>query len=252
VGSLAFQEPIIITGGRTIIDGYGRWELARQLGRVTILCIEHDLSEEESLPWLIQTHLPSRGLNAYCRILIALDLEASLQEKARANQRAGGRNKGSSNLTEAKSLDVRSAVAAVARASTGNVTKVKRLRETAHPEIEQAVRTGEISIHRAWQWSHEAHKKQLENLRLRRLESGLKKKARMLVADHRAKLLPPASDPPSLTMPDLASLVRCLSTMSTDESRAFGAVSMAVLDVPGKGIYMTQELVQALKPPQRR
>jgi hypothetical protein len=38
--------------------------------------------------------------------------------------------------------------------------------------------------------------------------------------------------------------------MSTDESPAFGAVTMAVLDVPGKGIYITQELVQAFKPPQ--
>lgn len=248
-GDLAFRAPIVITRDRLIIDGYARLELARRQGHATILCIEFDLSGEESLCWLIQTHLPSRGLSAYCRILLALDLEPSLRERARANQQAGGRNKASPSLTEPNNLDVRSEVAAVARASAGNVTKVKQLRKTAHAEVEQAVRTGEISIHKAWQWSRNAPKKQLENLRLRRLERGIKKKARVLVDDHRAKLLPSVSHPPSLIVSDLVSLVNCLSNMSTDESSAFGAVTMAVLDVPGKGIYMTQDLIQAFKPP---
>jgi tetratricopeptide (TPR) repeat protein len=94
----------------------------------TILCIEHDLAEEEALHWLIQSHRPSRGLNSYSRVLLALDLEPSLQERARANQQAGGQTKGSSNLTEAHRLDVRSETAAVAGVSTGNITKVKALR----------------------------------------------------------------------------------------------------------------------------
>ena len=87
---------------------------------MSILCIEHDLTEEAALRWLIQSHRPSRGLNAYSRILLALDLQPSLQEKARANQRAGGRNKGSSKLTEGNRLDGRSEIAAVADVSTGN------------------------------------------------------------------------------------------------------------------------------------
>jgi hypothetical protein len=160
-GDLAFREPIVITRHRKIIDGYARLELARRQGRATILCFEYDLSGEESLRWLIQTHLPCRGLNAYCRTLLALDREQSLKDKALANQQAGGRNKGSSNLTEATTLDVRSEIAAAAHVSAGNVTKVKQLRERAHAEVVQAVRTGEISIHRAWQWSPEAHKEQL-------------------------------------------------------------------------------------------
>jgi hypothetical protein len=193
---------------------------------------------------VIQAHLPCRGLNAYGRTLLALDLEQSLKDKARANQQSGGRNKGSSNLTEAKTLDVRSEIAAIAHVSTGNVTKVKQLRETAHAEVEQTVRTGEISIHKAWQWSHEASKKQLENLRLRRLKRGIRKKARALVAGHRAKLLPSAPDTPSFTVTELINLASRLSTMSTDESTAFGTVDIATLDVSGKAIYLTKELVQ--------
>ena len=246
-GDLVFREPIIITRDRLIIDGYVRLELARRRRRATVHCIEHDLNEEEALRWLIQTKLPSRGLNAYGRILIALDLESSLQERARNNQQAGGRNSGSSNLTEAETLDVRSEIAAIAHVSTGNVTKVKQLRKTAHAEVELAVRTGEISIHKAWQWSHESHKKQLESLRLRRLERGIKKKARSLVAEHRTKLLPLASQTPSVTVPDLVNLVNCLSA---EESTLASVVTISVLDIPGKGIYLTQDLVKTFGPPQ--
>jgi hypothetical protein len=79
---VAFRQPIVITRARWIIDGYARWQLARQKGLTTILCIEHDLDEEEALRWLIQSHRPSRGLNSYGRVLLALDLEPCLQERA--------------------------------------------------------------------------------------------------------------------------------------------------------------------------
>ena len=247
LGDFAFREPLRITRDFTVIDGYARWELARRLGRASILCIVSGLTEEDALRWIIQSHRPSRGLNDYSRILLALDLVPSLQEKARANQRAGGQNKGSSNLTEAKRLEVRSEISAVAGVSTGNVTKVRQLRKSVHPTIEQALRNGEIRIHKAWQWSYEPHEKQLENLRLRRLERGIKKKARALVAKHQAKILPSEPCPNSFKMRDLVNLVTCLSIMSADESKAFGVV-MAKLDVPGKGIYVTHELARAFCP----
>jgi hypothetical protein len=46
-GDLAFGQPLTITKGGTIIDGYARWELARYQGRSTLLCLEYGLSEEE-------------------------------------------------------------------------------------------------------------------------------------------------------------------------------------------------------------
>jgi hypothetical protein len=95
-GDLAFREPIVVTRERAIIDGYARCKLAQQQGRTTLACIEYDLTEAEALRWLIQNHLPSRGLKPFSRVLLALDLEPSLREKARSNQQAGGQNKGSS------------------------------------------------------------------------------------------------------------------------------------------------------------
>jgi hypothetical protein len=128
LGDLAFQSPFIITRDRLIIDGYGRWELAKQEGRTTLQCVEHDLDEQEALKWLIQTHRPSPGLSAFIRIELALDLEPYFQKKAALNQHAGGRGKGLSKLTEAERVDSRKEVAHVARCSLGNVHKVKRMR----------------------------------------------------------------------------------------------------------------------------
>jgi hypothetical protein len=114
-GDLAFHEPLTITNDRLIIDGYGRWTLAGLQGRSTLPCLEYALSEAEALQWILRTHQRSSGLNAFNRILLAFDLESTFQEKARLNQRAGGRFKGSSNLTEADRLDVRSEIAGGSR-----------------------------------------------------------------------------------------------------------------------------------------
>jgi hypothetical protein len=145
LGCLAFREPIVVTENGLIVDGYARRELARLRDDQTILCRQYDMTEEEALRWLIQSHRPSRGLNSYRRVLLALDLESCLQERARANQQAGGHSKGSSHLTEARRMDVRSEIASIAGVSTGNVTKAKQLRETAHPRVELAVRREKLA-----------------------------------------------------------------------------------------------------------
>ena len=101
MGDLAFRDPLLITRERVIVDGYARWDVARKQGRSTLRCIEYELSEADALHWLLQRHRRSAQLNDYCRILLALDFETSLKEKARANQQVGGREKGSSKLTSA-------------------------------------------------------------------------------------------------------------------------------------------------------
>ena len=148
MGPLALREPIVITQRRIIVDGYARWELARRQGRQTILCLEYGLTDEDALRWLIQRHRPSHSLSKYNQALLALDLEPSLQETARANQQWGGQNKGLSSLTEAHTVDVRSKIAADAGISPGTLDKVRKVK-SADPKIREATRSGEISIHRA-------------------------------------------------------------------------------------------------------
>jgi hypothetical protein len=170
----AFQEPIEITRDGTIVDGYARVVLAQSFGQTEILCLEYDLSETEALRRLLQTHRDTKGFNAFQRIVLTLDLEPELHEQARLNQRAGGQHKGSSKLTKAERLDVRSKIAGIAGVSMGNVSKVKFLVTAAHTDVLSALRSGEISIHRAWTWSQKPLSEQQDafSLPLLRLPPG--------------------------------------------------------------------------------
>lgn len=234
-GDLAFREPLVITRGRFIIDGYARLELARQQGRPTLPCIEYELSEEEALHRLLQRHHRSNGLNDFCRILLALELEHCFKEKALSNQRAGGQNKGSSKLTEAESVDVRSEIAAAAGVSVGNVSKVRQLMTTAHSEVLQALRSGEIRIHRAWLWSKASPEKQRKELWHYRSKRGIGKTIRTLVARHRSKS-------PS-TAPDVGDLIRLLCAL---ESGKLAPVGVVVINAPGRAVFLTEELFRTL------
>jgi hypothetical protein len=247
LGDLAFLEPIVIRKDRTVISGYERWQLARQQCRATILCIEYDLTEEESIRRLVQSLKPDKGQNAYTRVIVTLESEPFLQEKAQANMRAGGRYKGSSNSTGIHRLDVRSEMAAIAGVSTGNVTKVKQLRKTAVEAVEQAVRHGEISIHKAWLWSFESPERQLEHLRQHRLENDVKKKAKILVSHHQATLDKSLLDPRFFTMPQFDQLMTSLAESSANDPTVLGTTVIATLDIPGQGIFITRDLVEAAR-----
>jgi hypothetical protein len=233
-GDVAFREPLAITRDGTILDGYARFELARLKARGTLPCIEYDLTDAEALRFLLERHRRSDGLNAFCRILLALELEPWFKEKARLNQRAGGQNKGSSKLTEAGRLDVRCKIATVAGVSVGNVTKVKQLTTTAHSDLLQALRNGDISIHRGWRWSKAPPEQQPGELQLYQSQRGVKKTIRQLLSQHRSKGLP--------IVPDLGYLARQLFALEPK----LGVVTVDVIKAPGRTVFLTEELVRAL------
>lgn len=235
LGDLAFYEPLVIASDRTILDGYARWQLALLQGRPTVTCIEYEVGEAEALHWLLQKHRRSSGLNDFSRILLALDLEPWFKEKARSNQQAGGQAKGSSNLTEAEKVDVRREIAAAACVSVGNVSKVKQLFATAHLDVLQALRCGDVRIHRAWLWSKLSRDRQREKLLLYRSEKGLGRSIRALVSKHHAKGSPPATDSDNL-----------LSRLATLESSALRRILVGVVKAPGRAVFVTEELMQEL------
>ena len=65
---------------------------------------------------------------------------------------------------------------------------------SAHPELRQALRSGEISIHRAWLYSKEKPEKQQEALELRRGTKEIKRYVRTLISRHQAKRSPDIPD----------------------------------------------------------
>jgi hypothetical protein len=234
---LMFREPLAITRDRIVVDGYARLELARLQGRQFLPCVEYDLTEEEALRWLLQKQRRFSGMNDFCRILLAMELEPSLRIKALSNQRFGGRMKGSSNLTEDAVVDVRAEIAAAAGVSVGNVTKVRQLVNIGHPELRDALRDGEVSIHRAWRWIKESPGQQIDALKTYQAARGVNQSIRNLISQHKKNQTP--------TAPNLGSLVRRLSELKPYDRNS---VMVSVIQVPGKMIFVTEELIQSLPP----
>ncbi len=203
------------------------------------MCMEYELTERESLYWLLERHRRSNGLNDFIRILLALELEPWLKNKARLNQQIGGQDKGSSKLTEAETVDVRYEVACVAGVCVGNVSKVKQLIGTAPPELVTALRNGEIRIHRAWLWSRESPQKQREELWIYQSKKAVRKISKRLALRHQRD-----RDESSPPIHDLENLLRFFIELQPGERSEIG---VATVKAPGKTIFLTEELVQSFR-----
>jgi len=236
LGDLAFCEPLVITQDHIILDGFARWTLARLQGRSALSCIEYEMSEADALQNLLQRHRRASGLNDFIRICLGLELEPFFKAKGRAKQQAGGQNKGSSILTEAERLDVRKEIARIAGVSVGNVTKVKQLTTTAPSDIIKALREKEVSIHRAWLWSKLSPEEQREKLWLNRSKRGIVRTIRHLLSPYL-----PKSSPTALNVGDLIKLV------STLQSGELGSVRVVSINLPGKIVFVTEELFRTLE-----
>jgi hypothetical protein len=153
------------------------------------------------------------------------------------NQSAGGQHKASSNLTEAERVDVRSEVAAAAGVSLGNVTKVKQVLASACTELQDALRNGEISIHRAWLWREMSRENQRRALMQYRGDKGVRKAVRTLISKHRPKTRASAEN---------LGLAALIGRLSRIENPHLGLIAVAALDVPGKGVFVTEELLRLL------
>jgi hypothetical protein len=158
----SIPEPILITTNGTILAGFGRWRLAVSEGSHQISCIEYELSEDDSLPFILTHHQTRRGWNAFVRICLALTLEPDLQQKALDNMRDGGKYKGLANLPNVQRINVRKEVADAAAVGARNVANVKTLLNLAHPRLMEALRDGTLTINGAMQLCKLPRGEQLE------------------------------------------------------------------------------------------
>ena len=232
----ATSEPLTITQDRYILAGQARWENARRQGEISLPCLELQMTEQEALLWLIQKHQRSSSLNDFSRILLALELEAWFRARARVNQQSGGQLKASSNLTEADRLDVRAKVATAACVSVGNVSTVKKLLEKAVPEVLEALREGEVSIHRASLWL-KGPGKQLNELSLYRNLRFIRRTITSLQRRHVTR----ASTEEQMTCQQLRS---ALGTLPMDLE---SSVLVRVVKVPGEVLMISTGLLHALQ-----
>lgn len=183
-GESAYADPITITHENVIVEGYAIWQLARLQKRATLTCIVRHMDLESALLHLLDKDRGPKGIGDFARILMALELEPWFRERAKSNQRIGGKEKGSTQLTEADRLDVRIEVARAAGVSAGNVSKVKQIIQSAIPEIREALLSDEIRIHRGAEWSRSEKSTQARQLSDFRNEHGIRKTIAVLLRKH--------------------------------------------------------------------
>ena len=226
------REPLTITADGTILDGQARWQVACQRKDSSLPCLVYDLTNEDALQLLVQRHRSVQGLNAYGRIVLALELEPHFrdQKAGRVDARLPP-----SMLTKGSHVDVRADIARVAGVSTGNVTKVKQILHSGIREVRECLLRGEVSIHRAWQWRTQSARAQRDALWMHLHRGGIKRTAKRLVEAH-VTAHPPDPLP---SAPD--TVLRSLAT------RNAATLTVGVLDAPGHAVLVTRELYEALQ-----
>jgi hypothetical protein len=230
-------DPISITRDGTILKGHEVCELARRMGLDRVSCLEYDLGEAEALLWIIQHSHQDQELNPYHRIVLALDYEPSLRERARQNQRLGGQFKASTTLPEAQAIDCRREIAKLAGVSEGTLAKVRRLLQAGRPELLEALREGEVSIHCASLWLR-SPEKQLDQLTLYRSMCGITSTIDSLL--HRHRVVHPAGTGPL----DIQRIGSALAAMDTERKTS---ILVGAIQTKGKVILLSNELLQALE-----
>ena len=186
-GEATYLSPVLITQDHVILDGYAIWELAKLQRRQTLLCVTRHMTEEEALLYIIDRNRASKGISDFIRILMALELEPWFRLCAKANQRDGGRRKGSTELPEAQSLDVRNEIASAAGVSAGNVSKVKHILHGGIPELQSVLRSGDISIHRGAGWAKAPPAMQRSLIADRCNHRGIHRTIRLLLKKHETR-----------------------------------------------------------------
>jgi hypothetical protein len=223
-------EPVLITSNGTLLAGFGRWRLALFEGKNEIECLEYQISDEDSLQFILHHHQPRRGWNPFVRICAALTLKPSLQQKALDNMRAGGKYKGSANLPEAIRLDVRKEIGRIAGAGPRNVSNVERIRERAHPRLIEALRSGTLTINGALEFCKFPKAEQLERFILNSEDRELAKVIR------RATRRPTEQEPGF----DAVAVLEALLQQETGKS---GSVTVRMTDSQSSVILIGQDLM---------
>lgn len=116
----------------------GRFSLASGAGtdgEHDIDCFEHSLNLEQALELILTYHRPRQGWNDFVRICLALTLKSGFQQKAFANMRAGGTNKGFTSLLKADRINVCREIAKLAGTGSTNAGEVETILRKAHPSI---------------------------------------------------------------------------------------------------------------------
>jgi hypothetical protein len=179
-GMRVFELPLLICRDGTIIDGYKRWMIARDLGHPTLMCMVLDKSEEDALQLILEKARSRNYLNPFCRFALALTLVEPLAAQARENRVLGGRKKQLAKLPKDQKIDVRKEVARLAGGGERNVDKVKLVLESGIGRLNTLAREGTVSIDAAARLAAKDAEQQRYELEVRQSKRDQKRRVQTL------------------------------------------------------------------------
>ena len=143
------REPLVVRQqDGVLLDGHNRHEICTRLGIPFTTRTMSFATTDESLLWVAETQLGRRNLADIDRVKLVEQLLPALQARAAANQ--GRRTDiGQNSARSSESLATRESAAAAAGVSHDTYAKAKKVLDEGVPELVQAVRAGEASIHAA-------------------------------------------------------------------------------------------------------
>lgn len=179
-GMRVFELPLLICHDGTIIDGYKRWMIARDLGHPTLLCTVLDKSEEDALRLILENARSRNYLNPFCRFALALTLVEPLAAQARENRVLGGRKKQLAKLPKDQKIDVRKEVARLAGSGERNVGKAQLVLKRGIDRLKTMAREGTISIDAAAKLAEMSGEQQRYELEVRQSRRDQKRRIQAL------------------------------------------------------------------------
>jgi N6-adenosine-specific RNA methylase IME4 len=154
---LGLEQSIVAEGCRDaivlwqgiIIDGHNRHEICNK-NNIEYKTIDKEFDDRDKVKeWIILNQFSRRNLSAYQRSVLALKLEGIFKEKAKEQQIR--KPESVSQISAEQKIDTRKELAKIAGVSHDTITKVKKIEEEAPKEIKDKVKSGDITINKAYQ-----------------------------------------------------------------------------------------------------
>lgn len=134
--------------GEVLIDGYNRYKIAAKCNLSFTQKRIDFASREKAIEWIILNQFGRRNLSAYDRSILALKLKPIVAERAKENQRLSD-GKGCQKSDKVKPVDTKKIIADTAKVSHDTIHKVEVIHNSGDKDLEEKVRSGEVSINQA-------------------------------------------------------------------------------------------------------
>lgn len=145
----------LVLWGNTLIDGHNRYKICTE-HNIPFKTVQEDFkSRDDVIRWIILNQFGRRNLPAYERARLALRLKPVIAERAKEKQTEYFGNQYESGLPQKsaevqKPIETREELAKVAGVSHDTIAKVEKIEQKAPEAVKKQLRTGEISINKAY------------------------------------------------------------------------------------------------------